>query len=60
MYRAISNVTDCLSVPRVNPADLESGEPGFYLIGSRAYGRAPTFLLQTGLRQLETLLDALG
>jgi hypothetical protein len=59
LYRAISNVTDCLSVPRVSPGDLESGEPNFYLIGSRAYGRAPTFLLQTGLQQLETLLDSI-
>jgi thioredoxin reductase len=59
LYRAISNITDCLAVPRVQPSDLETGEPGFYLVGSRAYGRAPTFLLQTGLQQLETLLDSL-
>jgi thioredoxin reductase len=57
LYRAIANVTDCLTVPAVRPSDLESGEPGFYLIGSRAYGRARTFLLQTGLQQLETILD---
>ena len=59
LYRAISNVTDCLSVPSVSPHDLQSGEPGFYFIGSRAYGRARTFLLQTGFAQLETVLDAL-
>jgi thioredoxin reductase len=55
LYRAIANVTDCLSLPKVSPADLESGEPGFYFIGSRSYGRARTFLLQTGLAQLEQL-----
>jgi len=60
LYRAISNVTDCLTVPRVGPEDLESGEPNYYFVGSRSYGRAPTFLLQTGLQQLETILDAIS
>lgn len=59
LYRAIANVTDCLSVPTVSPSDLESGEPGFYFIGSRSYGRARTFLLQTGLAQVEALLEKL-
>ncbi|HWS70869.1 MAG TPA: NAD(P)-binding domain-containing protein [Thermoanaerobaculia bacterium] len=59
LYRAIANVTDCLSVPKVSPADLESGEPGFYFIGSRSYGRARTFLLQAGLAQLEALFARL-
>lgn len=59
LYRAIANVTDCLSVPKVAPSDLESGEPGFYFIGSRSYGRARTFLLQTGLAQVEALLARL-
>jgi thioredoxin reductase len=59
LYRAISSVTDCLSVPNVSPEDLQSGEPGFYFIGSRAYGRARTFLLQTGLVQVEVILNAL-
>ena len=56
LYRAISNVTDCLTVPHVTPNDLESGEPDFYFIGSRSYGRARTFLLQTGLAHLEMIL----
>jgi Pyridine nucleotide-disulphide oxidoreductase len=60
LYRAIANITDCLSVPKVAPRDLESGEENFYFIGSRAYGRSRSFLLQTGLAQLEVLLDALS
>ncbi len=60
LYRAISNVTDCLSVPRVKPDDLASGEPGFWFVGSRAYGRSRTFLLQTGFAQLEVVLASLG
>jgi thioredoxin reductase len=56
LYRAISNITDCLSVPAVKPEDLQSGEPGFFFVGSRSYGRSNGFLLKTGLMQLETIL----
>lgn len=59
LYRAISNITDCLATPVVRREDLESGEPNFFFVGSRSYGRARTFLLQTGLAQLETILDIL-
>jgi thioredoxin reductase len=59
LYRAISSITDCLSVPAVKPEDLQSGEPGFYFVGSRSYGRSNGFLLRTGLAQLETILAAL-
>ncbi len=57
LQRAIGNVTDCLTPPRVRPEDLLSGEPGFHLVGFKAYGRLPTFLLQTGQAQLESVLD---
>ena len=59
LYRAIANVTDCLTVPRVRPQDLASGEPGYFFVGSRAYGRWSGFLLQSGLSQLETILENL-
>jgi hypothetical protein len=59
LYRAVSNVTDCLSVPQLTPRDLESGEPNYWFIGSRGYGRARTFLLQTGLAQVETILESI-
>lgn len=59
LYRAVSNITDCLMVPSVKREDLQSGEPGFYFVGSRAYGRFNGFLLRTGLMQLETILDSL-
>ena len=60
LYRAISSITDCLSVPQVKPEDLQTGEEGFWFVGSRAYGRSRTFLLQTGLAQLEVMLDAIA
>ena len=59
LYRAISNITDCLAIPAVTPADLQSGEAGFFFVGSRGYGRSNGFLLQTGLVQLETILACL-
>ena len=57
LSRALGNLTDCLRVPRVEPRDLESGEPGFFLVGSKSYGRSRNFLLQTGFAQLETILE---
>jgi hypothetical protein len=60
LARALANVTDCLSVPAVSPADLASGEPGFHLVGAKSYGRARTFLLQTGYGQIRTLFDGLS
>ncbi|MEO8217355.1 MAG: FAD-dependent oxidoreductase [Acidobacteriota bacterium] len=60
LHRAIGSVTDCLSTPTLDRADLESGEPGFYFIGSRSYGRSRTFLLQTGLAQLSTIMAGLN
>jgi cation diffusion facilitator CzcD-associated flavoprotein CzcO len=59
LARALANVTDCLSIPKVKPEDLASGEPRFHFIGSKSYGRARTFLLQTGYAQVETILDSL-
>lgn len=60
LYRAIANVRDCLSIPAASPEDLESGEPGYWFVGSRAYGRSSSFLLNTGFAQLEVILDAIG
>jgi len=60
LSRALASVTDCLAVPAVSARDLDSGEPRFHLIGAKSYGRLPTFLLRTGLQQLETILDGLA
>lgn len=59
LQRAIASVTDCLSLPKVAAEDLATGEPGFHFVGFKAYGRLPTFLLKTGLAQLESILDLL-
>jgi thioredoxin reductase len=59
LSRALANVSDCLSVPSVSPADLDSGEPGFYFVGAKSYGRARTFLLRTGLAHLDVILGSI-
>jgi hypothetical protein len=59
LYCAISKITDCLCVPKVASEDFASGEPNYYFVGARAYGRSRTFLLQTGLQQLENIIDLL-
>jgi len=60
LARALAGLTDCLAPPVLRPADLDSGEPGFHLVGAKSYGRLPTFLLRSGLEQLETVLDRLA
>lgn len=60
LERALANVTDGLSVPKLTDADLASGEPGFHLLGAKSYGRARTFLLQTGYGQVDAVLGLLA
>jgi len=59
LYRAIANITDCLCTPQVSKDDFATGEPNYFFVGARAYGRSRTFLLQTGMQQLEMILDSL-
>ena len=59
LARALANVTDCLSIPSLSPADLETGESGFYFAGAKRYGRSRTFLLQSGYQQIESILSRL-
>ena len=40
---------DCLTMSPSGPAALKTTEPNFYVLGAKSYGRAPTFLLLTGL-----------
>lgn len=56
LHAVLSGATDCLSVPAVKLGDLVSGEPGFYLIGAKSYGRAGTFLLRDGISHVEMIL----
>lgn len=55
---ALAKVTDCLAKVDVQAADLASGEADFFLCGHRSYGRRNTFLLQTGIAQLDIIFES--
>jgi len=59
LYRALTNVTDCLAKIEVAPKDLQSGEPNFFVVGIKSYGRNPGFLLQSGYDQLDGIFSLL-
>jgi hypothetical protein len=42
------NLHSCGSVPPHGHRELSHPEPGFYTVGVKSYGRAPTFLMMTG------------
>lgn len=50
----------CGTVPPHGAALLAHPEPGFYVVGSKSYGRAPTFLLATGYEQVRSVAAALA
>jgi thioredoxin reductase len=54
------NVHSCGDVPPHGHRELAHPEPGFYTIGVRSYGRAPTFLLLTGYEQARSVIAALA
>lgn len=59
LYRALTNITDCLAKIEVAPKDLESGEPNFLVTGIKSYGRNAGFLLQAGYDQLDGIFGLL-
>lgn len=50
------NVHSCGSVPPHGASELAHPEPGFYIVGAKSYGRAPTFLLATGYEQVRSVV----
>ena len=54
------NVHSCGSVPPHGAAQLAHPEQGFYAIGAKSYGRAPTFLLATGYEQARSVVAKLA
>jgi hypothetical protein len=52
------NVHSCGSVPPHGAEELKQPEPDFYIVGSKSYGRAPTFLLLTGYEQARSVVAA--
>ncbi|MFI5013813.1 MAG: FAD-dependent oxidoreductase [Hyphomicrobiales bacterium] len=54
------NIHSCGSVPPHGHRELSHPEPGFYTVGVKSYGRAPTFLLLTGYEQVRSVAAALA
>ncbi len=54
------NVHSCGSVPPHGEAELRHPEDGFYVVGMKSYGRAPTFLMLTGYEQVRSVVAAIA
>lgn len=54
------NLHSCGTVDPHGHRETSHPEPGFYTIGSKSYGRAPTFLLLTGYEQARSVAAALA
>lgn len=53
------NVHSCGTVPPHGHRELAHPEPGFFTVGMKSYGRAPTFLLLTGYEQVRSVVKSL-
>ena len=51
---------DCLVQPETGPETLKNPEPGFFVLGSKSYGRNSRFLIQAGLRQIEDVMPLIA
>ena len=54
------NQHSCGTVPPHGERVLAHPDDGFYLVGMKSYGRAPTFLLATGYEQVRSVAAALA
>ncbi len=53
------NIHSCGTVPPHGAHELQHPEVGFFLVGMKSYGRAPTFLLLTGYEQVRSVVAAI-
>jgi len=49
------NLHSCGSVPPHGYKELTHPEPGYFTVGIKSYGRAPTFLMATGYEQVRSV-----
>lgn len=54
------NLHSCGTVPPHGIDELTHPEPGFVIVGSKSYGRAPTFLMATGYEQVRSVVAELA
>lgn len=53
------NIHSCGTVRPHGEKELRQPENNFYIVGSKSYGRAPTFLMATGYEQVRSIVAAL-
>ncbi|HCS61533.1 MAG TPA: flavoprotein [Microbacterium sp.] len=54
------NIHSCGSVGATGARELVQPEPGFFIVGAKSYGRAPTFLALTGYEQVRSVVAHLA
>ncbi|MGC5016958.1 FAD-dependent oxidoreductase [Micromonospora sp. DT47] len=54
------NEHSCGTVPPHGVDELSHPEAGYYAVGMKSYGRAPTFLMATGYEQVRSVVAALA
>lgn len=54
------NLHSCGTVPPHGYRELAHPEPGYFAVGSKSYGRAPTFLMATGYEQVRSVVAHLA
>lgn len=54
------NLHSCGTVRPHGALELQHPEPGFYIVGMKSYGRAPTFLMLTGYEQVRSVVAAIA
>lgn len=54
------NEHSCGTVRPHGHRELAHPEPGFYIVGAKSYGRAPTFLMATGYEQVRSVVAAMA
>lgn len=54
------NEHSCGTVRPHGHRELSHPEPGFYTVGVKSYGRAPTFLMATGFEQVRSVVAAIA
>lgn len=54
------NLHSCGTVPPHGYKELSHPEPGYFAVGAKSYGRAPTFLMATGYEQVRSVVAKLA
>ncbi|MEK1934048.1 MAG: flavoprotein, partial [Pararhizobium sp.] len=54
------NLHSCGTVPPHGVKELSHPEHGFTIVGSKSYGRAPTFLMVTGYEQVRSVVAGIA